>query len=505
MVTKLCSIAYSETMIHEISVFDRCSIIQIDTDNGQISEEYYDYRENTVELRSEEGMQILDRWYGKWTSVIRNLKKQTDNIQVDLSGGFDTRMVFTLFLGSGIDLNEVFVNSKEDDLYTHCKDFEIATAISKHYGFELNKRKAAEEITNFTMDDILNISFYLKLGFHKQMYWKVNRRTPYRYVFGGNGGGCVRGYWDISEEEFIEEQVKACEEYPEISGKLAESVRKITQSAFHQLKEKERRFGREMDPGDVTHNLYRDTRCRNHFGKELVENYYGGLVKLSPLLDQDLHKLRLSAKDCKEKDLLMAVIFERYCRELLSFEFQGQRTIPEEALEYARTINAEYPFRGNSDGSEANEMRGKETVQTTVGKDPAFRENKNLKITGDQVTALLKDTFYSKKLKDVFTSLYGEDAYDRMAFDMEKRRYYPLKCAYIAMAVAKVADDVMASENMRHITAADYIKAQTSYVLPVSERPMPPAEQPENVDLVRKLWRKMPESARIRIKKIAGK
>lgn len=79
------------------------------------------YQENSLEPDSKEFFASLDMWYFKWTKFIRNLKKKTNNVMVDLTGGFDSRITFLLFLGANINLDEIFINSINDNLYTHKK------------------------------------------------------------------------------------------------------------------------------------------------------------------------------------------------------------------------------------------------------------------------------------------------------------------------------------------------------------------------------------------------
>ena len=83
-------------------------------------------------------MEIIDKWVDKWSYILHSLKKQTNNIKLDLSGGFDTRSVLAILLNSGIDMNEIYINYKNDTLYTHGQEFKIASIISFKFGFKLN-------------------------------------------------------------------------------------------------------------------------------------------------------------------------------------------------------------------------------------------------------------------------------------------------------------------------------------------------------------------------------
>ena len=81
--------------------------IQIIISNNTINYQLRDYKENSIKLDSEEGFNVLDKWFYKWTALFRNIKLHTNNISVDLSGGFDSRVIFMLMAESGINLNDI--------------------------------------------------------------------------------------------------------------------------------------------------------------------------------------------------------------------------------------------------------------------------------------------------------------------------------------------------------------------------------------------------------------
>ena len=104
-------IAYTDTLIREIQTLERDIVIEIDIQEQTLAFHQIDYKESSLWINSAEGLEVLDRWFLRWTRIFRKLKENTDQIQVDLSGGFDTRIMFMLMLQSGIDLNEVCVGA----------------------------------------------------------------------------------------------------------------------------------------------------------------------------------------------------------------------------------------------------------------------------------------------------------------------------------------------------------------------------------------------------------
>ncbi len=446
----LCSAAFGETMINEIEMLDRCTSVVIDISAGTLDFEYTDYMENTVELSSEEGMNILDSWYSKWTGLIRSLHSADSYIHFDLTGGFDSRMVFNLLCGSGIDINTIFVKSATDGLHTHSEDFAIASEIGKHYGFELNTRHGRiPPCVNYTVDDAMNISFYLKLGFHKQMYQRIRSYSEPVHYFGGSGGECVRSYWNSTEEEYIQDAVKFCRYVSaDMVPAVKASTRKVLTAAFDRIREKYARFGRCIAPEDMCLALYRETRCRNHFGKDLLENYFGGQIKYAPLLDRELHRLKLSDRSCRDNNLLPAVIFDRYNSELLGFRFDSGRTIDPKTIMYAKELNRRFPVKPvqTSNLHVCNDVRPRCRV---------FPENDNPPITLEMTRVPVKDIFYSAATKNTFTLLYSYAAYLNVCREVETRAYHPLENAYTVIGISKIMQDVLINAELRSRTIAD--------------------------------------------------
>lgn len=435
----LCATAFSQTMVREIRMLDRAAVVEIDIPTQTLSLDYTDYRENTVTLSSPEGMAILDRWYEKWTAVLRGIRAKTTNMQVDLTGGFDSRMTIALLLGAGFDPGEITVYSHDDDLYTHREDLAIAKQISGHYGFRLNNEAAAslDKVPN-TMEDILNISFYVKLGFHKQMYYSRWKHLTSFYYMGGSGGECVRDYWNVTQAEYVEKAVSRARAFPaERAGELEASVRRVLGRSFRELREKFARFGREPTENDLAMNLYRETRCRNHFGKDNLEHYHRGSYKLNPLLDPDLHKLKLTDGPCSDRNLLMAVIFGRYSPDLLTFPFEGGRSICPETVAYARKLNAARPY-----------CPGK--LDFRPGKFPAAPESSSFReiIPLEEVRERVDRLFRSPSIRADFVALYGEKTFDSICQDIRKRSYFALQNAYAVICIGKVLADARCSENL---------------------------------------------------------
>ncbi len=447
----LCAVSFSDTMVNEIRLLGRNTVIEIPLDSGVPELGSIDYLENTLELSSAEGIALLDSWYEKWTGMIRNLAAATTNIQVDLSGGFDSRIILSLLLGSGIDMKKVFVNSIKDELHTHREDYEIASAIADHYDFPLNNHSFRVNKQRFyTQQEVLDISYYLKLGFHKQMYYRIHCLENSHHYFGGSGGECVRDYWNTSEEEYIESEVRRCKSaYGMTDPAHTEAVRRHLRKTFDELRRKYSDLGRPIPEEDLSLNLYRETRCRNHFGKDVLENMFGNSFKYTPLLDPQLHRLKLTDSHCKDRNLLMALILARYNPDLLEFKFDSGRFIDPATIVYAKTLSGKYPYCPGMSSTVPAGCR----INPSVSVPPAG----NPRTTMAETVAYVKEIFLSRRIRGAFTSEFDPDIFDKVSQDVSTRTYQPLQGAHTVIAISKVIQDCALGENLRCGSVAEHL------------------------------------------------
>lgn len=108
---RLAALSVSETLINEINILPKDIVIDIDLRNNQIKFNKTTEKEQKIPLNSSEGMSVLDNWFHKWQALLVNLKNSGEKIKVDLTGGMDSRAVFTIFNSPIIDLNSIEVNS----------------------------------------------------------------------------------------------------------------------------------------------------------------------------------------------------------------------------------------------------------------------------------------------------------------------------------------------------------------------------------------------------------
>ena len=448
----LCSIIFKETLINEIKCIPRNYVVNINKISKKLDYEELDYKEHTISLNSEEGLVILDNWFNKWVTIIRFLKNKTNNIQVDLSGGFDSRIIAALWLCANIDLNKIYIRSFNDSVHCHEEDYRIASEIAKEFNFPLNNMNALS-VKNISFEDIhtvLNMSFYVKLGFHNQLNYRFGRTDKPIYVIGGVAGETIResrSYGGKTPDELKEELAKK-------SRRMDKSFyipsKNIIQSTLDELASE---FNIEdKNSKDISNLLYPEVRCRNHFGKLLIEEYFSNKILLTPALDPEIHKLKVSTEECEDNYLLMALILVRYCPKLLDFDIEGDREFNEETIEYAKKLNSKYPFNSKK----FNFISGPKIKHIN---------NKNWKFNWQCTDNYLQDIFNSKKFELEFEKYFSHRLYNKISRSMDKKDYFKVERAIPAFSVLKIINDVKFSnkESNNDFDIDDWFESFNNY------------------------------------------
>lgn len=336
----LCSLAYEETAINEIKLIDRNSSVHIDKPSRRLLIRRKDILINSIALDSSRALEILDSWHDKWCHILKGISDTSNNFVVNLSGGFDSRITFMLARNAGIDFLRAQIYSIKGTNPVHQDDYRIASNIVDACGAELNRPLASAGRSNLSADESVKIALYVKQLSHKKMYLQTFRHLRCRFQLHGSGGELLRSYWDMDLQSLCNKNRKiGSREFND--GAAVDAFMRIIRRSAESIAH---RYGVNIDDGRLTQLIYRETRCRNHFGKSFLENYFGNNLNLAPLLDPALHQLALTSSACSDKNLLVALILVRYGEDLLSFGFEGGRSIANETLAVARSISKQKPF-----------------------------------------------------------------------------------------------------------------------------------------------------------------
>lgn len=148
----------------EIKQLRKNCIVYIDTVKKELKEIPIRQNELIYPLDSKESFEILDKWHNKFSNFFQQLIAVDQNINVNLSGGFDSRASFTVLAEQLNHLDKVNVFSLTTEKFK--EDFEIANSIAEKYHFKLNNEQKKETI-NFTPSMAVLVSLLTKMCFHK--------------------------------------------------------------------------------------------------------------------------------------------------------------------------------------------------------------------------------------------------------------------------------------------------------------------------------------------------
>ena len=417
---ELCSYAYEDTLINEIKLLPKNYIVDIDKFNNCIQFNEIDYKEKSVCIDSQEGFDILDEWYFRWVELFRSIKKDSNYISIDLSGGFDSRVIAALWLNANIDLNKVRIKSFEDKLYCHNEDYIIASKIAEEFDFKLNKNLSIppESLYNEFLTP-MDISFYTKLGFHKEMYYSFSKFSEPFYTIAGLGGESIRGYPNQTPDQYLNHVRYLCN----FDDSLMKSTENIVKKSWSKI---DSNCNIDKNSFDLLNKHYMDVRSRNHFGKATTETYFTNVIALAPLMDPELYKLNLDSDYCEDSIFLFALIYTRYCPRLLDFEFEGNREISEETREYAKKLNEKYPFKSR----DYDFISGPPKIEISQQEPPVFSKQ--------NLENRLKEVFYTPSFKSEFEKIFSDLCYFHISEVMETEDFYPLKHFYAAFSAVLV-------------------------------------------------------------------
>jgi len=415
-----------ETIFNEIELIDRNINLIIDIKKKRLNFEREDYGENSVSLDSDLGIKKLDLWHEKWRTIVKSVVNSNCYLSADLSGGFDTRMVMTILLSSKIDMSRVKIITSTDGLSCHPEDLQIATAISKHYGFELNSNKIVPPKSEpITCEDAIGMSFYTKLTFHKQMYYNLRNYTERVFAFTGGAGEIVRsGIWDVSPTEFKKDIIKACNKLTHLE-KVIESTSRVIDRALRETAD----INKKIKNINLPWLLYREARTRHHYGKDMFEHYLVNQIKLLPIIDPDIQMLSLTTKKCNDKNLIPAIIFSRYCPDMLKFPIEGGRSISKETIKQAMEINKIYPYKVNTDIITIN-------VKKDISIYDKFTVNNIIPLTNKSIHDSVMKLFNSNWIKRPIIKMYDERTYEHMKSKITKTKYFPLQPAHTIIGIS---------------------------------------------------------------------
>ena len=196
---------------------------------------------------------------------------------LDLSGGFDTLAMLAFLLNSGIDMNEILVNTKNDTSHYHDQDIKIAWKISKKFGFKLNNLRLNKNSTKLSMKNSIFLSTYTKLGFHKEFYLKNEFYSKPIFSFTGNSGEIIRGIPCLPINKYIKIISSNGKEIRGHNEEFYNSSLRLCNRSLDLLKKK-KTYNNDYE---IAADFYVKGRQRNHFGKAALESFLANIYTSS--------------------------------------------------------------------------------------------------------------------------------------------------------------------------------------------------------------------------------
>ena len=375
------------------------------------------YSENSIPLESKEGMKIVDKWISKWGYIFRSLKKQTDNVSSDLSGGFDTRTLLAILLNSGVEMNSLRINSYLNKVHGHDEDLIIAKNISSYYGFKLNDLKLDYRATKWNSKITLLCSLYSKLGFHKEFYLKKKFFNKPLFILSGSGGEDLRGSPGYPVYEYLKHL--STRDIKDNNEKLFNSSMSLLNRSVELLK-KERIFHNDYE---IANSLYSKINGRNHFGKAALESFMANIYLIQPLMDPEIKKIKFEMNGNTTHDLI-AYIYLKYAPDLIGFPIQGNRTLNSESVKKAQILKKKF----SSSTRKYDYNRAFFIDKNRTSPDKHINNTKS-------VEENLRKFFESNKYFEIFNEIYDNNIYNFAKEYSKKSNFIPLRHEYGLLAI----------------------------------------------------------------------
>jgi hypothetical protein len=221
---------------------------------------------------------VLNEFISLWGSRIRALYESLPigSLKADITGGIDSRVVLSLFIWSGIDLNnmEFISNEKWPD------DYRIACKLANKYGFRLNTGLSKE--ISFCMPKLsqgmrYRYFKYGSLGVYHPAYLPLYTGHPLLFHFGGSCGESLRPFYSVPHERMYDLFRKF---FP------SDSIFIRCKTEILNSLRKDNLLGTE--PHSMIRH-YQHSRARFHFGR----NWYKSLTNplITPLASRKLYNL----------------------------------------------------------------------------------------------------------------------------------------------------------------------------------------------------------------------
>ena len=173
------------------------------------------------------------------------------------------------------------------------------------------------------------------------------------------------------------------------------------------------------------------------------------IYSLNPLVDTELSRLKINDEICLDQNLLMALIFTRYCPDLLKFRFSKKETISPETVRFAEKTNAEFP---------RTESRIEPSDFSLAVRDPEVSKllaENNAPLDEAAFDDYSLSVFRSTALRKLFATCFDEELCVYAEEVRKKTVHYPLSKCHTIIAAAEVIKHIIISEGTQERSITD--------------------------------------------------
>lgn len=395
-----------ETLISEVKILPRNSYFVINKKTKSFNIHIFHNTETNVPINSKEGIELLDKWHNKWNNVIDSLLKAGEYVSCDISGGKDSRAAFSCLFKDNLDLAAIQFNSSKGDVHTLSEDYQIATQISKIKEIELNRISSKSRRVRLSPIQSLINSLLAKGGFHKELMCQSFYENKPRFNINGMVAD-LRDFWAIPVSDFVDDVSDRIKFNTINSRKSTKTILQNTIDTIESLSPKEW-FVSEHTAKDY---FYRNVRMRHQYGRVSVEFFLSNIVSLSPLLDPILYKLNQKISSETDYDLIYAVIYDRYLKDLENVPFDSNREVISSTRKESQKINLAFPYK-----------KSEKKIQYSVLK--SLSNFSQEPIENNTPLEALIEIFKSEACKELTNIVLGDEAYKHALKYLEQHRYH---------------------------------------------------------------------------------
>jgi len=324
------------TLINEILILPFGKNIKISNNNLEFVDK--DINIQSINLLSEKGMSIINNWINKWTNIMKAILNSNYFTEIDLSGGYDSRVIFSLAYNTKVNLNneniKIYskIGTNKGMIHHLSDDYDIASKIANTLNIQLNQHQYNSKLNYYSSEEQYDLLKYTFLGLHKSGFNCVAKYVDPKFHFGGLNGEIIRGSLTNLSLKNIENR------FSHNPVKNNENVINEFYNDIHSLDENEFK---------ALTKFFINTQCRSHFGLSIYNSYIANLYTISPFNDADL--LKLYVPEEFDKNIIFAIIIYKTCPEIFDIPFTNSSYFSDKTKEKAIEISNKYKLEFNDE------------------------------------------------------------------------------------------------------------------------------------------------------------